>query len=168
MDEQDRTDTIDNTEQTPESGPNFVMQDTPAGQSSEEARPASTLQGTYAQYRAQQVPPSSEDRQPNYNNPGAYPPPNNSQWRWSGASLPSATDRPMAAAWGSPSIRQSRRNRRMVGRFGLHCSVSYAYAHRSSAEFTSATVCCRIMQPAGTAMSFNSLQRPAVQMAGRM
>ena len=81
MDEQDRTDTIDNTEQTPESGPNFVMQDTPAGQSSEEARPASTLQGTYAQYRAQQVPPSSEDRQPNYNNPGAYPPPNNSQWR---------------------------------------------------------------------------------------
>ncbi len=29
----------------------FVMQDTPAGQSSEEARPASTLQGTYAQYR---------------------------------------------------------------------------------------------------------------------
>ena len=35
MDEQDRTDTIDNTEQTPESGPNFVMQDTPAGQSSE-------------------------------------------------------------------------------------------------------------------------------------
>ncbi|MFQ9800319.1 MAG: hypothetical protein ACLR23_16885 [Clostridia bacterium] len=50
---------------------NFVMQDIPAGQNHEEVRPASTLQGTYAQHRAQQTPPGSDGRQANYNNIGA-------------------------------------------------------------------------------------------------
>jgi|GEM_PF-4916037 len=70
MDEQDRTDLTDNTEQTPRSeqnpgqpesaAVNFVMQDIPAGQNHEEVRPASTLQGTYAQHRAHQTPPGPD------------------------------------------------------------------------------------------------------------
>ena len=93
MDEQDRTDLTDNTEQTPRSeqnpgqpesaAVNFVMQDIPAGQNHEEVRPASTLQGTYAQHRAQQTPPGSDGRQANYNNIGGYPPQSNTQWRQS-------------------------------------------------------------------------------------
>lgn len=184
MDEQDRTDLTDNTEQTPRSeqnpgqpesaAVNFVMQDIPAGQNHEEVRPASTLQGTYAQHRAQQTPPGSDGRQANYNNIGGYPPQSNTQWRQStpppfgggGARFP-PWDRDMAAAWGSLYIRQSRRNRKMRGRSGSRCSASCAYAHRSSAEFTSATACCRVIRRAGTAANFNSLQRPVVQMAER-